>query len=242
MSSPIGSCVSTRADPPVALDPGATLKTITDATGCKIDIPRRDTLSSAPSGPRTNGNADDSDSEDEAEDPSVTISLTGPTPSLADAKKRILALIHTKVSQTSISIKDIPSSFYPFIAGPRGSKARQLEKDIGAEQVQIHVPPPAIWKSLEKQGEQEGEAEDQVGGKGKRDIAIKIKGDMEYVNKVVAEIRRQYEDLVGGVSWLSLVTSVDRHRCTARQRPHFEHLHSQAPTPLPRRCCCRRDP
>jgi hypothetical protein len=177
---------------------GSTLKSITDATGVKIDIPKRDQLPSVDTG--TNGAVEDSDSDAEPEDPAVTISLTGPNPSLVDAKKRIMALIHTKVSQTSVSIKDIPSSYYPFIAGPRGVKARQLEQTIGEDQVQVHVPPPAIWKSLERQGDGEVEAEDQAAANGKaerkRDLAIKVKGDKDLVARVVAEIRRQYEDLV----------------------------------------------
>ncbi len=150
-----------------------------------------------------NGGDDDSDSGAELEDPLVTISITGPTPSIADAKKRILSLIHTKVSQTSVSMKEIPGSYYPFIAGPRGVKARQLEQTIGEDQVQVHVPPPAIWKSLESQATGEAEAEEHtpVNGNGdrKRDPSIKVKGDKELVGKVVAEIRRQYEDLVGDV-------------------------------------------
>lgn len=174
------------------------MKSITDATACKIDIPKRDQLPSAPV-QATNGDAD-SDSEAELDDPLVTISITGPTPSIADAKKRILNLIHTKVSQTSVAIKDIPGSYYPFIAGPRGTKARELEYTVGQDQVQVHVPPPAVWKSLERQGRGETEDEEQnlVYGNGdrKRDSSIKVKGDKELVAKVVAEIRRQYQDLV----------------------------------------------
>ncbi len=179
------------------------MKSITDATGVKIDIPKRDQLPQAPAA--TNGHADDdSDSDVEPEDPTVSISLTGPTPAIADAKKRISALIHTKVSVTTVKIKDIPSSFYPFIAGPRGSKIKNLVATMGEGQVEVHVPPPSVWKNLETQDmladpATEGTEETPLGKsekERKRDLAISIKGDKVKVASIVAEIRRQYEEAV----------------------------------------------
>jgi hypothetical protein len=137
----------------------------------------------------------DAGSDDEADEPQVPISVTGPSVACADARTRILSLISSKVSQSTTSIKTIPSSYYPFIAGPKGAKARQLEEELGEGQVKVHVPPPAVWKALEKQAQGEGE-EVEVGKE--RDLSIKVRGDKEKVKVVVAEILRQFEELVRG--------------------------------------------
>ena len=177
---------------------GATLKGITDSTQCKIDIPRRETL---PEYQPTNN--DDSDAEDE--EPSVAITITGPSAACADAKAKILASISHKTSQTSTSIKTIPSSYYPFIAGPKGNRARQLEEELGEGQVKVHVPPPAVWKALEKQGEDE-QAEST------RDLSIKVKGDKEKVKVVVTDILRQYEELMDSLRELKISLPKRQHR------------------------------
>lgn len=191
---------------------GSTLKTITDATGVKIDIPRRDTLPSVPARVSSDDGAESDD--EEPEDPVVSISLNGPTPALADAKSRILALIQDKVSQTSIKIKDIPSDFYPFISGPKGSKAKELESTLGEGKVQIHIPPPSVWRALEKQAdaaELSGDAEEDTTDR-KRDLSIRVKGDREIVAKVIDEIRRQYEDVRDNSSTLNISIPKRQHR------------------------------
>ena len=184
---------------------GATLKSITDSTGCKIDIPRRDTL---PTYDRKEASSDLNGSDDEDDEPMVDISVSGPSVACNDAKSKILALIAGKTSQTSTSIKTIASSYYPFIAGPKGSKARQMEEDLGEGKVKIHVPPPAVWKALEKQGQGEDEGE----GDKDRDISIKVKGDKERVRAVVAEIQRQYEELQDSLRELKISIPKRQHR------------------------------
>lgn len=180
---------------------GANLKVITDATGCKIDIPRRDQLPSSPAAAAKNTDEDASDSDDEeVEDPAVPISLTGPTPTIVDAKNRINALIKDKVSFTSVKVKDIPSEYYLFIAGPKGKKAKEvLEQGVGQDQVQVHIPPPSVWKALASRADaaaQEENGDVAISGQSerKRDLAIRIKGDKDKVAAVVEEIRRQYEE------------------------------------------------
>ena len=179
---------------------GATLKSITDATNCKIDIPRRETLPAYD----PNDVASDAGSNDGVEEPLVPISITGPSIACADAKSRILSLISAKTSQSSTSIKTIPSSFYPFIAGPRGSMARQLEEVVGGGEVKIHVPPPAVWKALEKQEDEDVRKD--------RDLAIKVRGEKEKVKLVVNEILRRYEDLSNNMRELKISIPKRQHR------------------------------
>ncbi|RSH91859.1 hypothetical protein EHS25_009229 [Saitozyma podzolica] len=182
---------------------GATLKTITESTTCKIDVPRRDTLPSWD--PKETG-----DDEEEPEEPLVAISVTGPSVACADAKAKILALISHKVSQSSTAIKTIPSSYYPFIAGPKGVKARQLEEELGEGEVKVHVPPPAVWKALEKQAV--GEDEEGGAAASNRDLAIKVRGEKEKVKAVVTEILRQYEELSDSLRELKISIPKRQHR------------------------------
>lgn len=175
---------------------GATLKGITDSTGTKIDIPRRDTL------PTFDAPDDASDASDESEEPQVPITISGPSVACNDAKAKLLALISNKVSQTSTSIKTIPSSFYPFIAGPKGSKINVLEQ-LGNGNVKVHVPPPAVWKALESQSEDVPSD---------RDLSIKIKGEKESVKAVVAEILRKYEELTDSLRELKISIPKRQHR------------------------------
>lgn len=185
---------------------GATLKSITDSTTCKIDIPRRDTLPAYD----PKDNVSDAGSDAESDEPQVSISVTGPSVACADAKAKILALISHKTSQTSTSIKTIPSSYYPFIAGPKGVKARQLEEEIGGGEVKVHVPPPAVWKALEKQALDDVEESEEPAKE--RDLSIKVKGDKEKVKAVVDAILQQYEQLSDSLRELKISIPKRQHR------------------------------
>lgn len=185
---------------------GATLKGITDETGTKIDIPRRDTLPEWDA--RTAREAreaagDEYDSDDEPEEPQVTVSISGTGAAANDAKAKLLGLISHRISQGSATVKNVPSKYYPFINGPRGANARRLEEDVGEGEVKIHVPPPAVWRAI-----QEDEDEDAA----PKDVSIKVKGDKEKIKAVVAAINQQYEDLVGTLKEFGIVVPKRQHR------------------------------
>jgi polyribonucleotide nucleotidyltransferase len=185
---------------------GATLKGITDETGTKIDIPRRDTLPEWDA--RTAREAreaagEDYDSDDEPEEPQVSITISGTGAAANEAKAKLLGLISHRISQGSATVKNIPSKYYPFINGPRGANARRLEEEVGEGEVKIHVPPPAVWRAI-----QDDEDEDAA----PKDVSIKVKGDKEKVKAVVAAINRQYEDLVGTLKEFGIVVPKRQHR------------------------------
>ncbi|WVW86191.1 hypothetical protein I302_108232 [Kwoniella bestiolae CBS 10118] len=189
---------------------GSTLKNITDATSTRIDIPKRENLP-AYDPKEANEKDQDADEEDEEDDePLVPISVTGPSAACTDAKNKILSLISYKTSQTSTSIKTIPSSYYPFIAGPKGVKAKQLEEELGEGEVKIHVPPPAVWKALEKQSQGEADETDVVAKD--RDLSIKVKGEKEKVKLVVQEILKRYEELNDSLRELKISIPKRQHR------------------------------
>ncbi|KIK67202.1 hypothetical protein GYMLUDRAFT_37269 [Collybiopsis luxurians FD-317 M1] len=86
---------------------GATLKQIRDQTGVKIDIPPKDSVNGA-----TNGHAAGNDEEEE---PSVQITVTGPKPLALEAVDLLNQIIASKTSKTTQRIRDIPVNVLPFI-------------------------------------------------------------------------------------------------------------------------------
>ncbi|KAL1412774.1 hypothetical protein Q8F55_000522 [Vanrija albida] len=184
---------------------GATLKSITDATSTKIDIPRRDSLPEW--NPReANGGADSDDEDEGPEEPQVTITISGTSAAAADARDRLLGLISHKISQGSASIKNIPSKYYPFISGPRRANIQKLEEGLGGGEVTIHVPPPSVWRAIQNDEEDDDEAPKE------RDLAIKLKGNKEKIKLIQAEIQRQFEDLVVSLKEFGIVVPKRQHR------------------------------
>lgn len=186
---------------------GATLKSITDATSTKIDIPRRDSLPEWNPTSQANGGAADSDDEDEGpEEPQVTITISGTSAAAADARERLLGLISHKISQGSASIKNIPSKYYPFISGPRRANIKKLEEGLGGGEVTIHVPPPSVWRAIQNDEEDDDEAPKD------RDLTIKLKGNKDKIKLIQAEIQRQFEDLVVSLKEFGIVVPKRQHR------------------------------
>ncbi|OWZ35904.1 hypothetical protein C349_05122 [Cryptococcus neoformans var. grubii Br795] len=180
---------------------GATLKGITDATGAKVDVPRRETLPSYT--PKDNGS--DAGSDDEDGEPQVSITISGPATGCTDAKDRILSLISHKVSQTSTSIKTIPSAFYTIIS----TQVSELEQGPGEGKVTVKVPIPAVWKALERQAQADAEGEKVVVD---GEAPIKVKGDRENVKAVIDEITKSYDSLVQSFNLKKVSIPKRQHR------------------------------
>ncbi|KAF9075421.1 hypothetical protein BDP27DRAFT_1212369 [Rhodocollybia butyracea] len=89
---------------------GATLKQIRDTTNVKIDIPPKDSLNGA-----TNGTNGHTAGDDEDEEPSVQITVTGPKPSAMEAVDLLKQIIASKTSKSTQRIRDIPAHVLPFV-------------------------------------------------------------------------------------------------------------------------------
>lgn len=99
---------------------GATLKQIRDQTGVRVDIPRKDSLDV----PQANGNGHASappsgkvspSLDDDEEEPTVPVTLTGPQPLAYEAQVMLNQIIASKISKSTQRIKDIPAHVLPFI-------------------------------------------------------------------------------------------------------------------------------
>ncbi|KAI0321166.1 hypothetical protein OF83DRAFT_1168679 [Amylostereum chailletii] len=102
---------------------GATLKQIRDQTNVKVDIPRRDTL--APNG---NGTVEGSRSasgaatplpEDDEEEPTIPVTITGPQPLAEEALVLIKQIITSRMAKVTQRVRDIPAHIVPFVKAAR---------------------------------------------------------------------------------------------------------------------------
>ena len=96
---------------------GQNIKAIQEATGARIQVPRP--------------------SDNETEDDTIDVTVTGNTVSIAQACRMIRDKIGERSSKSVTPVKDIPSVFYHFIAGPNNVNVESLQK---AHDVEITVP------------------------------------------------------------------------------------------------------
>lgn len=180
---------------------GATLKAITSATGCRIDIPKRDASSPAPA--PVADDDDESDDEGEKAEETVEVTITGAEASALEAQAHLQSLIGHRTSTTTTKIKTIPAAFYPYIAARKAELEGQFtgEQYQGKGAIKVNVPPSRMIKAFERMAEamEKGEeaVEDQTaGGKKDKDMAIIVTGEREAVGQVVQQIQDLYEELV----------------------------------------------
>ncbi|CEQ41961.1 SPOSA6832_03731 [Sporobolomyces salmonicolor] len=165
---------------------GRTLKAITDSTGCSIQIPRDDELSTAPTSP----------SDDDESGPLISISLTGPSSAVSSAQAQILAIVRERTSKTTVSLPGVPSEFWSLLNGVKGERVKKIvERTLGEEekeQVQVFVPRKWAGKRGVDVSEDIGEEEKEAREKEK---AVQVSGDKEAVKKVVDAIESEIAEL-----------------------------------------------
>jgi hypothetical protein len=86
---------------------------VREQTGVKVDIPRRDNVTS---NGQPNGTATPADDEDEV---LVPITITGPQPLAYEAQAMINDIILARTSKTTQRVKNIPDHILPFIIARR---------------------------------------------------------------------------------------------------------------------------
>ena len=116
------------------------------------------------------------------------------------------------MSKGTTKIKDIPASYFPFVA------QRVQELEAGRE-VRVNIPPPAMLKAFKLQAEQaeNGAAEDGDepavnGATSKRDLSIIVHGEKSAVKEVVEAIHTIYEDLKSSTTTLNISIPKRQHR------------------------------
>lgn len=168
---------------------GATLKQIRDQTGVRVDIPRRDTLAPINGNGHANGASSGKvtpSQDDEDEEPTVPVTLTGPQPLAYEAQALFNQIISSKTSKTTQRVRDIPAHILPFIV------ARRSTFQAAAEGADVNLALNAPAREITVSGDREGVVR----------VVEKIKGTVEGFKTGLTSVKmslpkRQHRLLVG---------------------------------------------
>ncbi|GJE92209.1 Vigilin 1 [Phanerochaete sordida] len=164
---------------------GATLKEVREQTGVRVDIPRRDALNGQANGgshsPSRNATPLPG-TNDEDEEPTVPVTITGPQPLALEAQEMLQQIISSKTSRTTQRVKDIPAHILPFLLPQR---AKFLEAAQGGD-VQLQLNSAA------------------------REIAVS--GDREAVERVIESIKSARDHFLTEVTSVKLMLPKRQHR------------------------------
>ncbi|KAF5370733.1 hypothetical protein D9758_001901 [Tetrapyrgos nigripes] len=154
---------------------GATLKQIRDQTSVRVDIPRKET-------PTSNANGNASPADDEEEEPTVPVTLTGPQPLAYEARDLLNQIIASKTSKVTQRVRDIPVNILPFVI------ARKAHFDAAAQGGDVKL-------SLNKPERE-----------------ITVSGDREAVVRVVEAIKSFIEGSKSSITSLKMALPKRQHR------------------------------
>ena len=126
------------------------MKQIRDQTNVRVDIPRKDTLT--PGNGHANGTTLSGQAtpvpNDEDEEPTVPITLSGPRPMVLEAKDFLNSII-SRTAKTTQRVRDIPVNVFPFVIACR---AKFLTAAEGSE---VYLSPNEADREITVSGEPE---------------------------------------------------------------------------------------
>ncbi|GAC98147.1 hypothetical protein PHSY_005736 [Pseudozyma hubeiensis SY62] len=183
---------------------GKNLKAITEQTSVKVNMPPRDPAvdqaADAEASQRNNNVDYDNDEQ-------IAVTLEGDEINVKQAQAMIQAIVAERTSKITQRLTHIDHIFYPFIAGPKGANAAQLEKQLGDGDISVRVPPRAAFLHAKDAAD-----DDAAEPKRERDLAIVVSGDREKVNKAVASIEAQVEEMKNSFRTLAISIPKRQHR------------------------------
>ncbi|KAG7098781.1 hypothetical protein E1B28_000688 [Marasmius oreades] len=156
---------------------GSTLKQIRDQTGVKVDVPRKETVTI----PAANGVNTSPDDENEDE-PTVSITLTGPQPLAYEAKELLNQIIASKTSKSTQRVRDIPVHVLPFII------ARKNAFEEAAQGGDVKL---SLNKAIRE---------------------VTVQGDREAVVRVIESIKSTVEELKANLKSIKMSLPKRQHR------------------------------
>lgn len=161
---------------------GATIKSLQEKTGARIEIPKEDKNTSAPTA------GDDLD-----DDAYINVKIEGNSISAAQAQNEILRIVGERAAKVNTKVRGIPAEFYPFIQNSQDDLLSQLG---GGNAAQLRVPPHALWSSqaatpVPAHGQRpsfQPAADHHIQLEGEREAVLALK---QAIERQVAELRKQ---------------------------------------------------
>ncbi|KAJ6596649.1 SCP160 protein [Mycena sp. CBHHK59/15] len=163
---------------------GATLKQIRDQTSVRVDIPPRNTLEVPNGNGHVNGKVTPSQ-DDEEDEITVPVTLTGPQPLAYEAQALLKQIISSKTSKSTQRVRDIPSHILPYVV------ARKSVFQSAAAPAEVGL----ALNSVERE--------------------VTITGDREAVGRVIESIKSTIEHYSANLTSLKIQLPKRQHRLLA---------------------------
>ncbi len=174
---------------------GKNLKSITEQTGVRINIPKSEETGEAQApAPAT---------EDYENDEQITVTIEGDEVNAGQAQRLLQAIVAERTSKITQRLTHIEHIFYPFLTGAKNDLEK--EEKLGAGEVSVRIPPRAAFLPPR---EEEAGAEKT----GPRDLSVVVSGDREAVSRVVAAIEAQVDNMRRSFRTLSISIPKRQHR------------------------------
>ncbi|KXN91057.1 Vigilin 1, partial [Leucoagaricus sp. SymC.cos] len=129
---------------------GATLKQIRDQTSVRVDIPKKEAANGNGQISVTNSGKATPPLDEDEEEPTVPITLTGPQPLAHEAQSLLNQIISSKISKATSRVRDIPANVLPFII------ARKTLFLSNAQEAGVNLALNAPNREITASGDREG--------------------------------------------------------------------------------------
>ncbi|KAJ7497521.1 hypothetical protein FB451DRAFT_1211765 [Mycena latifolia] len=159
---------------------GATLKQIRDQTSVRVDIPPRNTLAVNGNG-HVNGKVTPSQ-DDEEDEITVPVTLTGPQPLAYEAQAMLNQIISSKTSKSTQRVRDIPAHILPYVV----SRKAVFQAAAGSDDVNLAL------NAVERE--------------------VTVTGEREAVGRVIESIKSTIEHYTNNLTSLKIQLPKRQHR------------------------------
>lgn len=175
----------------VVLTAGKNIKTITDKTGVRVQMPPRTADAPAP----------DRSVSDPLDEPQIEVTIEGDEINAKEAQAMVQAIVAERTSKITQRMTDIDHVYYPFIAGARDARVSELAATVGRGEVAINIPPRGAHAAA-----RDGSAS------ARYDPAIIVAGERGAVADVVTHIERDVESLRRSLRTLTISIPKRQHQ------------------------------
>ena len=180
------------------------MKQIRDQTSVRVDIPKRDTTAIPNGNGQLNGGAITSPlHDDDDEEPTIPVTLTGPQPLAYEAQAMLNQIISSKTSKITQRVRNIPAHILPFIVARRAlfmaaANNDNVEDTVAPGDRALFMAPSSdgtITLSLNSDARE-----------------ITVSGDREAVIRVVEKIKRTIETFESSLTSVKISLPKRQHR------------------------------
>ena len=175
------------------------MKQIRDQTSVRVDIPKRETTTI----PNGNGHLNEGPThDDEDEEPTIPVTLTGPQPLAYEAQAMLNQIISSKTSKITQRVRNIPAHILPFVVARRALFMAAANND---NEDDVAPGDRALFKAPSTDGTVTLTLNSDA-----REVTVS--GDREAVIRVVDKIKRTIETFESSLTSVKISLPMRQHR------------------------------